>query len=356
MPLGLEKFLAGPPVRPELMPTLASLMNQSEDMPGPIQELVAEMGRRLMAARDEEEKTGAELKSAAATPTPQVSGFAESLMRSMGRAVGGLRGDNSGPELAKQLIDRENQDLLVRQKNNLAALADAHERAAKRASDLGDLDGELKSKLAIQSALDKQKSINDLLMLSHKADIEKELQTSQLEAQRAQAVELEGMRAASALNLEGMRQQGDERTALINQGLDPDDPEKPLIGSKSQRVVLAKAKGFLDTNQWTLAMARITDQVRKTKRGGSFSYDEKRMRARLLNELPPDMSYFDNPGGWLQQLMDMKNPNDQTKFLFQRDSHGVILPGARAQLFEYVKRYWPDWDPSIAAIDSVGAR
>lgn len=344
-----------PQVRGELLPLLTQIWNQSSGA----DDLFTELSRTLMGARQEAETAKTALETGRRTIPDSVNPIAESLARAFGNAASLFTGTEHGRESARATVSQENALIQQKRKESLATLEGAYERAAARAEKLGDFETQMKFLTKRDATIKKQEDINKVLMGSAEADIADKRQQDEFKFRKEQG-EREFQQLEQKLQTEfgqnlvltDMKIKASQREAFIQQGLDPDDPSKPLTSSKAFRIHQAPALGFLNTNQWTGRYASLLNATA----AGKPAFQKDKLRGRFLSELAPDAAYVTNPEGWLNVLMTLPNPNKKDEYLFPRDPRNpaVIAPAYLKRVKEYMMRYYPDWNPAVSAVDSVG--
>lgn len=354
--MALEDIIAQPPINPVLMQTLGQLQGLRPGMNANLDSILEELGRALMGARQQEATAKSAFDTELAKGPPRTNPMADAIARAMGGAADMFTGRESGGKLAGQTIDTEQGLRLQKRKESLTALEGAYQRAADRASKLGDFETEMKFLTKRDSALKDVENVSKMLM----ANAEFELGRQARAEEHTNRMGLQSLENQGRLNLsqqeygqnvalQGIKETGDQRVAYINQGLDPDDPTKQLTGSKASRVRNAAALGFLTTQQW---QNHFFDAANKS-RAGNVEFKGVKLINRVLN-IAPDQTYINNPDGWLDFLLNMQDPNKKDKPLIPRGSDGFPVPAWRPTITAYMKRYYPEWNGAVSAIDSVG--
>lgn len=231
----------------------------------------------------------------ASAPLPTTNPDSDLISRTLGSIADVLTGGQGGRKMSEDTIAQEHGNMLTARLSRLKALADAADKAADRASKLGDTEAELKYRTSADKAnRDAQATIEAF----------REHSMTQREAARQAA---EDKRAAarntSEQQQEETRAKSNERVARIQKGLNPDTNEPMTLNPSSWPSV--KDQALVDD--------KLRDQARK-KNGG---YDAKRYKAGLISSYMPNKS--ENMQAFINGLVNKRDPNNPTKFLFNPD-------------------------------------
>lgn len=350
--MALEDIIAQPPIHPRLMQTLGALQGTNPNF----DDLFANLARAVLGARQEADTAGRAFQSELAKGPPQTNPLADALARAAGGAADLFTGRDTGRALATETIRGEQNTLLQKRKESLTALEGAYQRAADRAAKLGDFETEMQFLTKRDSALKNSENLSKMLManaefeLTRQGRAEEHINRMGLQALENQGrLDLSQKEYSQNVALQRIREQGDQRVAYINQGLDPNDPTKPLIGSKAQSIRNAVAKGFLNTQQWQTHYFDVVNQARS----GKPDFKGPKLIQRVLS-IAPDHTYADDPDRWLSYLLTLPDPNRPDKPLIPRDANGNPVRAYDETIKKYMARYFPNWNAAVDSINAVG--
>lgn len=323
-----------PNIRPDLLPLLTQIWNQD----GGTDDLFSELSRTIMGSKDEASRAGTELKTARETLPTGINPIAEALTRAMGNAASMFTGEERGRETSSALITRENLTIQQKRKESLAALEDAYQRASVRAEKLGDYEAQMKFLTKRDATIQKREDINKVLLQGAEADIADKRLKTEIGARRT-------LSEQESRQLDA-RQQAEFAKDFVMNDIQTKAKEREALTKQ------APAMGFLNTDQWS---GRFSSLLNATN-AGKPAFQKDKLRNRFLSELAPDAAYATNPDGWLHFLTSLPNPNNNKEYLFPRDSRNpaAISPMYVKKVVEYMQRYYPDWNPTVSAVDSVG--
>lgn len=336
----------------DLQSIISGLQTATAGSSGAMDDFIAELGKRLMAARGEEGGAGAALKTARDAPMPTVNPIAEALVRSMGFAAEGLTGKTGAVQESRDLIGGQQQMLTQRRMESLKQLEEAYQKASARADQIGDLETSLKFKKLHDTNLKNQEQLlkTQGLQTEQTLGLERDEQEHQQAIQRIiQEAGLTKTRMTGLAQSEFLwrTQQADldrsaqERKTLIEQGRDPDDPSGNTLlpASKKSQMMSAVTLGFLDP----LARSQqIEDMFSKSKKKGIWQGapdgpDINAMRVKLF-DIPPDITAAGRPDIVLQDFLSRLDPLGRP--LYPKDKNGQLREPWRSKLNAYLNKYY----------------
>ena len=328
---------------------IAALFDQSLGTGGGMEDIIKDLGRQLFAAQTDATATQTKLSEAVAAPAPTTDVNIDTILRSLGGAASSLLGTNEPKVTAAKLIEDEQKMLTQKREENLGLLSDAYKRAADRAAKLGDMESEIKFRAQFEKTTQQQTTLRQMLTSAVEGKQADVRQTKALSAERDLRLDLAERESGAQFTLELLRQKGDERTELIRQGLDPDDPtgNTQLTRSKAALTQKAAASGFLTTANYTLRFQQAINSVKTRGMGGfGITYDWKKLATKVI-ELPPDIAYATNWRAWQAHLLELPNPNDPSRPLFPKDANGAVKEPYKRLLQNYFRKHFPDDFPTI---------
>ena len=319
-----EKMQANEPLLRQLHEVWSKAVTQG----GGIEDMLGDLGRQLMQAQGAESGASSALETARAAPMPETPPMAQAVTRSLANLAGSLTGSEAPRQNLDQLINRNNQMLLARRAENLAMLEDAYKRAAARAEKLGDLENQIKLGEKVWKTHAEMDVVtkNWEALQRHTFEMEEiGARTGAEERLFERRAELEkGLAQSRAIFEQQQRtlmEEGDTRRAYITQGLNPDDPTKPLMQSKAYRIGRAARVGFIPTDAWATRYFGIVNAAEYKNWGNVPIHKKEAIRSNVLN-LAPDMAFATDPDGWLERMANLRAPNGE--FLFPHDAAGDV--------------------------------
>jgi hypothetical protein len=235
-----------------------------------------------MRSSRETEATAAKGKADAlrAKGLPTTGAAADFTQRAAGSIADAFRGSNDRRALAEDLIKQEENQLVLKNQQDLKSLDEAYQKAADRASQLGDLETELKMREKIASNNEKLQAGSDII----RTRMNNEAAADRENIQGKWAVRVAGIRQAGELGLGG----GAGGSGLTRDQIVSHSPSgyEFIDLSKSPD---AKTKGELWTygKQNGIPLANDRENASMTMVGDAIS-NIKMMRELVIPELTKD--------------------------------------------------------------------
>ena len=325
---------AAAPTPPNLLedPLMRAMRRQIEAAitgGGEDEALFTEIAKAAGLAQQEAGGARTAFESAARAPIPTTPPLADLVARSLGQLSSSLLGRQEPRELAEQTIKNEQARITARHAQEIELLANAYQKAADRASKLGDTEMEVKLREKIAKSREQQTEKISMLKLFMQERLAQLRETGMDE--RAQAAQKESFKRTIAASGFWFPEWGPQPVALPAAG-----------GRYSGRTSGAKWPTIDQmADNWRQIEAKHTT---KNVWGSPTGINKHGLRASILaGALPPPEEWRDNPDAYMEYLVNLTMPFHPDVNLWGYKKGQKRPPAFDVGVRALVKRYYPDY-------------